>query len=53
MVYNTQNYWVFGVFPIVWYFREHDRPKVKVGEKTPTQLGPLKRVNLELSKGPN
>jgi hypothetical protein len=24
MVYNTQNYWVFGPFPIVWYSREHD-----------------------------
>jgi hypothetical protein len=24
MVYNTQNYWVFWTFSIVWYFREHD-----------------------------
>jgi hypothetical protein len=24
MVYDTQNYWVFGLFSIVWYSREHD-----------------------------
>jgi hypothetical protein len=24
MVYNTQNYWVFWTFSIVWYSREHD-----------------------------
>jgi hypothetical protein len=38
------------------------RPQVKVGEKTPSQLGPLERANLNhwtgwlrwaLSKGPN
>jgi hypothetical protein len=51
MVYNTQNYWLFLTFSIVWYSREHDisetgyfRPQMKVWEKTPTQLGPLERV---------
>jgi hypothetical protein len=67
MGYNTEllGFWTFF---IVWYCREHDvsemicfRPQVK-GEKTPTQLGPLERANLNqsinylmrlaLSKGP-
>jgi hypothetical protein len=45
MVYNTQNYWVFGLFPSSGIL-ENTRPQVKVGEKTPTQLGPLERSNL-------
>jgi hypothetical protein len=53
IVYNTQNYWVFGLFPSSGIlenttFRKLDllRPQVKVGEKTPTQLDPLERANL-------
>jgi hypothetical protein len=49
MVYNTQNYWVFGLFPSsgILENRKHDVSEtgsVSVlrwrGEKTPTQLGP-------------
>jgi hypothetical protein len=44
----------FWTFPIVWYSREHDVSETgsvsvlrfRWGEKTPTQLGPLKRANL-------
>jgi hypothetical protein len=49
----AQNYWVFGLFPSsgileITTFRKLYlfRPQVKVKVKTPTQLGPLKRVNL-------
>jgi hypothetical protein len=54
MVYNTQNYWVFGLFSIVLYskrlgkltFQKLDLfPSSGEGGKTPTQLGPLKRAN--------
>jgi hypothetical protein len=55
MVYNTQNYWVSGLYPSsgILENRKHDvsenecfRFQVKGGEKTPTQLGPLERANL-------
>jgi hypothetical protein len=54
MVYNTQNYWVFGLYPSsgILENRKHDVSEtgpVSVlgeGEKTPTQLGPLERANL-------
>jgi hypothetical protein len=54
MVYNTQNYWVFGLFPssCILEIREHSvseticfHPQVRRG-KIPTLLGPLERVNL-------
>jgi hypothetical protein len=48
MAYNTQNYWIFGLFPSSGILENTTfqklicfRPQVKVGEKTPTQLGPL------------
>jgi hypothetical protein len=50
---ELQGFWTFS---IVWYSREHDvsetgclRLQMKVGEKTPTQLGPLERANLNHS----
>jgi hypothetical protein len=53
MVYHTQNYWVFGLFPSsgILRIRKHDISEtgsVSVlrcggGRKTPTQLGPLDR----------
>jgi hypothetical protein len=55
MVYNTQNYWVFGLFPSsnVLGTRKHDLSEtgsVSVlrcgGRKTSTLLGPLDRANL-------
>jgi hypothetical protein len=55
MVYNTQNYRVFGLLPspCILENRKHDVSEtgfVSVlrwrEEKTPTQLGPLKRANL-------
>jgi hypothetical protein len=50
MVHNTQNYWVFGLFPSSGIlenttFRKLD-PQVKVGEKTPTQLVQCLRLAL-------
>jgi hypothetical protein len=46
----TEFFWTFS---IVLYSKKHDvsetgcfRPQVKVGEKTPTQLGSLERANL-------
>jgi hypothetical protein len=55
MVYNTEllGFWTFS---IVWYSREHDvsdLPQVKVGEKTPTQLGTFQWLRLALSMGHN
>jgi hypothetical protein len=52
-MFLTQNYWVFGLYPLsgILENRKHDvsetgcfRSQVK-GEKTPTQLGPLERAN--------
>jgi hypothetical protein len=55
MVYNTQNYWVFGLFPSSGILGTRKtqrfgnwicfRPQVR-GEETPTLLGPLDRANL-------
>jgi hypothetical protein len=47
MVYNTQNYWVFGLFPSsgILETRKHNVSEMDVfpasgeGGKTPTQLG--------------
>jgi hypothetical protein len=58
MAYNTQNYWVFGLF--LWSGilenRKHnvsETGSVSIlkwgGVKAPTQLGPLERANLLLS----
>jgi hypothetical protein len=55
MVYSTQNYWGFGIFPSpgvivsrITTFRKLDLfPTTGEGEeKTSTQLGPLERANL-------
>jgi hypothetical protein len=55
MLYNTLNYWVFGLFPSsgILGTRKHDISEtgsVSIlrcgGGKTPTQLGPLDRANL-------
>jgi hypothetical protein len=54
MVYNTQNYWVFGLFSIVRYSRDYRTRRLgnwicfhpRMKGKTPTQLGPLERANL-------
>jgi hypothetical protein len=49
MVYNTQNYWVFGLCPSSGIlnnttFRKLDLfPSAGEGWKTPTQLDPLER----------
>jgi hypothetical protein len=52
MVFSTQNYWVFGLYPSsgILETRKYDVSEtgsVSVlrwrGEKTPTQLGPLER----------
>jgi hypothetical protein len=45
MVYNTQNYWVFGLFPSSGIlenttFRKLDLFPSSYGRRTPTQLGP-------------
>jgi hypothetical protein len=54
MLYNTQNYWVSGLFPsaAILQTRKHDfseticfRPQVR-WEKTATQLVPLERANV-------
>jgi hypothetical protein len=55
LVYNTQRYWVFGLCPSSGYFLNNNE-KHNVSEtgsvsvlrwgKTPTQLGPLERPNL-------
>jgi hypothetical protein len=54
MVYNTQNYWVFGFFPSSSIVETRKQrfgnwiffcPQVREGKK-PTQLGPLERANL-------
>jgi hypothetical protein len=54
MVYNTQNYWVFGLGPlsgILEIRKQHFRnwicfcPQVREVGKIPTQLGPLERAN--------
>jgi hypothetical protein len=59
MVYNTQNSWGFGLFPLFGILETKNtmfrnwicfRPQVR-GEDT-SQLGPLERANLSLSKGP-
>jgi hypothetical protein len=55
MVYNTQNYWVFGLFPSssILENRKHDVSEtgsVSVlwccGEEKTSQLGPLERADL-------
>jgi hypothetical protein len=54
MVYNTENYWVFGLFPSSGIlentkettFRKQDLFPSSGGGKTPTQVGPLERANL-------
>jgi hypothetical protein len=54
MVYNTQNYWVFGLFPSfsIQENRKHDVSETGSvslrwrEEKTSTPLGPLERANL-------
>jgi hypothetical protein len=54
MVYNTQNYWLFGIFPSsgIVGTRKHDFSETgsvsvhMCGGKTLTQLGPLDRANL-------
>jgi hypothetical protein len=53
MVYNTQNYRVFGLFPSsgILGTRKHDVSEtgsvsvLRCGRKTPTQMGPLDRAN--------
>jgi hypothetical protein len=61
MVYNTQNCWFFGTFPSpgILKNRKHDVSEtasvsvLRWGGKTPTELGPLERANLDWdSKGP-
>jgi hypothetical protein len=65
--YNgSQNYWIFGLFPSFGILEtgKHEVSETgsvsvpssgEVGEKTPAQLGPLDRnnINQALSKGPN
>jgi hypothetical protein len=59
MVCNTQNYWVYGLFPSsgILETREHNVSKTGTvcpqvrGGKTPTQLGPLERANLNHCDG--
>jgi hypothetical protein len=54
MVYNTQNYWVFGLFhrPVFWRLENTKFLKLDLflssgeGGKTPTLSGPLERANL-------
>jgi hypothetical protein len=56
MVYNTQNYWVFGIFPSSGILETRKtqhfgnwicfHPQVR--GKTPTHLRPLERANLSL-----
>jgi hypothetical protein len=56
MVYNTQNYWVFGLCPLssILETRKHNvsetgcfHSQVRgAGGKTPTLLGPIERANL-------
>lgn len=53
MVYNTQNYWVYGLFPspAILETRKHGASEtasvsvLRWGGKTPTQWGPLERAN--------
>jgi hypothetical protein len=47
LVYNTQNYWVFGLCPsfVIPETREHSVPN-SGEEEIPTTLGPLERANL-------
>jgi hypothetical protein len=52
--YSSQNYWVFGLFPLsgILENRKHDILEtgsvsiLRRGGKTPTQLGPLERATL-------
>jgi hypothetical protein len=54
MVYHTQNYWVFGLFPSSGILgpRKHDVSEtgsvsvLRCGGKMPTQLGPLERIEV-------
>jgi hypothetical protein len=54
MVYNTQNYWVLGLFPSSGILgnAKYDVSEtgcvslIRWGGKTPLQLGPLERANL-------
>jgi hypothetical protein len=58
MAYNTQNYWVFGLFPLpgILETRKHDVSETgsvsvfRWGGKTPTHLGLLERANLDKQK---
>jgi hypothetical protein len=38
MVYNTQNYWVFWTFSIVWYSSEHDVSETECVSETSCSL---------------
>jgi hypothetical protein len=51
MLYNTQNYWVFALFPLSGILENMTFRKLYLflssGEgETPTQLAPLERANL-------
>jgi hypothetical protein len=55
MVYSTQSYWGFGLFPSSGVLGSRNTTFWKLdlfpssgegGKKTPTQLGPLERANL-------
>jgi hypothetical protein len=56
MVYNTQNYWGFGLYPSSGFNNYKEKDKHNVSEtgsvsvlrwgETPILLGPLERVNL-------
>jgi hypothetical protein len=60
MVYNTQNYWVFGLFPLsgILENRKHDVSETgyvsihRCGGKDTYSVEPL-RKRLALSKGPS
>jgi hypothetical protein len=53
MVYSTQNYWGFGLFPLSGVFGSRNTtfrkldlfPSSGEGEKTPTYLGPLIEIS--------
>jgi hypothetical protein len=58
MVYNTENYWVFRLFPSTGILETRKQDVSETGsvsvlkwreEKTPTHLGPLERANLNHS----
>jgi hypothetical protein len=60
MVYNTQNYWLFGLFPSSGILENTTFRKLDLfpssgegGGKTPTQLGSLERVLLWIKDNEN